>query len=318
MSELASGLTGIGKSPYPGKVASAQKHSYPVLHCRPPGKQVAPQLGNADERKADGTGDSLVIGDVHLESPHGGAVELSFAGDVDDEGGVDFGVLDHVAGDVRQQFGVEEVAGCASVHGHAEANRLGVGVGREKREAHAEWRDGKGCRGTRRMLSSRVVCVDHGDRGRGENHLGKVGLLMISVVVAAVVVVASVVVAVVVVASVVVAVVVVPSVVFAVVVVASVVVAVVVVSTVLLSALVAAAPVVVVALSLSTVTSLLVATVAAAVVLLLLTAVRIFVSRRFVESAPVAVPAAVSVSRRLIVLLKNITTFVTFLFGKGT
>ena len=103
-----------------------------MFYCRPPGKQVAPQVGNADERKADGTGDSLAIGDVDLESSHGGAVELSFAGDVDDEGGVDFGLLDHVAGDVRQQFGVEEVAGCASVHGHVEANRLGVGVGREK------------------------------------------------------------------------------------------------------------------------------------------------------------------------------------------
>ena len=103
------------------------------------------------------------------------------------------------------------VAGCAGVHGHVEANRLGVGVGREKREAHAGWRDEKGCRGTRRILSSRVVCVDHGGRGRGGNPLAKVGLLMISVVVVAVVVVASVVVAVVVVSSVVVAVVVVLS-----------------------------------------------------------------------------------------------------------
>ena len=63
---------------------------------------MAPQVGNADERKADGTGDPLAIGDVDLESPHGDAVELSSAGDVDDEGGVDFGVLDHVARDVRQ------------------------------------------------------------------------------------------------------------------------------------------------------------------------------------------------------------------------
>ena len=289
-------------------MTSAQKELLTVLHCRPPGKQVAPQVGNADEWKADGTGDSLAIGDVHLESPYDGAVELSFAGDVDDEGRVDFGVLDHVASDVRQQFGVEEVAGCAGVHGHVEANRLGVGVGREKRESHAGWRDGKSCCGTRRMLSSRVVWVDHGGRGRGGNHLAIVGLLMISVVAVAVVVVASVVVADVVVSSVVVAVVVV----------APVVVAVVVVSTVLLSALVAAAPVIVVALSLS-VTSLLVATVTAAVVLLLLTTVRNFVSRRFVESAPVAVPAAGSVSRRLLVILINITNtfFVTFLFAKS-
>ena len=48
---------------------------------------MAPQVGNADERKVDGTGISLAIGDVDLESPNGGAVELSFAGDVDDEGG---------------------------------------------------------------------------------------------------------------------------------------------------------------------------------------------------------------------------------------
>ena len=48
---------------------------------------MATQVGNADERKADGTGDSLAIGDVDLESPHGGAMELPFAGSVDDEGG---------------------------------------------------------------------------------------------------------------------------------------------------------------------------------------------------------------------------------------
>ena len=137
------------------------------------------------------------------------------------------------------------------------------------------------------MLSSRVVWVDHGGRGRGGNPLAKVGLLMISVVVVAVVVVASVVVAVVV------------------------------VSTVLLSALVSVAPVVVVALFLSMVTSLPVATVAAAVVLLLLTAVRIVVSRRFVDSAPVAALAAGSVSRRLLVLLETIAFFVTFVFAKG-
>ena len=174
------------------------------------------------------------------------------------------------------------MAGCAGVHSHVEVNWLGVDMGREKREAHAGWRDGKGCRGSRRMLFSRVVCFKHGGRGRGGNHLARVGPPMIFVVVVAVVVV--------------------PSVVVAVVVVASVVVADVVVSTVPLSALVTVAPVVVVALSLSTVTSLLVATVAVAVVLLLLMTVNIVVSRRFVESAPVAVPAAGSVSRRFLVV----------------
>ena len=168
------------------------------------------------------------------------------------------------------------------------------------------------------MLSGRVVCVDHGDRGRGGNHSAKVGLSMISVVVVAVVVVAFVVVAVVAVSSVVFADVAVFFVVVAVVMVAFVVVAVVVVSTVLLFALVAAAPVVFVAVSLSTVASLLVATVAAAVVLLLLTAVRIVVSRRSVESAPVAVLVAGSVSRRRIILLETISFLVTFLFAKGT
>ena len=48
---------------------------------------MATQVGNADERKADGTGDSSAIGDVDLESPHSGAMELCFAGDVDVYGG---------------------------------------------------------------------------------------------------------------------------------------------------------------------------------------------------------------------------------------
>ena len=156
VSQLASGLTGMWKVPISRQGDIGAKITpTPCLIAVPPENRWRPRLGTP--MKADGTGDSLAIVDVDLESPHGGAVELSFAGD-DDEEGVDFGVLDHVAGDVRQHFGVEEVAGCASVHGHVEANRLGVRVGREKREAHVGWRDGKGCRGTRRMLSSRVVC----------------------------------------------------------------------------------------------------------------------------------------------------------------
>ena len=69
---------------------------------------MTPQLGNADERKADGAQVAVLIGDGDLESSLGGAVELALTSDVDDERGVDLGILDHMLVQPWKQLAVEE------------------------------------------------------------------------------------------------------------------------------------------------------------------------------------------------------------------
>ena len=100
---------------------------------------MAPQVGNADERKADGTRIAVFVRDGDLESPLGGAVELPFSGDVDEERGVYLGVLDDALFQLRKQLTVEEVVGSASVDGHGEGWCRGGAVGDEG-EADSRWR----------------------------------------------------------------------------------------------------------------------------------------------------------------------------------
>ena len=69
--------------------------------------------GHADERKADGAGESVVIGDADLDRSHVGTSELSLSSNVNDERGVDLGARDHVVGDLRKEVGVHEVTRCA-------------------------------------------------------------------------------------------------------------------------------------------------------------------------------------------------------------
>lgn len=100
---------------------------------------MAPQVGNADERKADGARIAVLVGDGDLENPLGGAVELPLSGDVDQERGVYLGVLDHALFQLRKQLAVEEVVGSACVDGHGKDRCRGGAVGDEG-EADTRWR----------------------------------------------------------------------------------------------------------------------------------------------------------------------------------
>lgn len=69
---------------------------------RTPRKQVTPKLRDADERKADGALNVVLVEDGDLDGSFSGSVELPLTGDVDDERGIDLDVLNHAMDDLRQ------------------------------------------------------------------------------------------------------------------------------------------------------------------------------------------------------------------------
>ena len=110
-----------------------------------------------------------MVGDADVDDAHGGAVERSLAGDVDDERRLDLGVLDHVAADLGKKLGVDEVAAGARLDGHGEADWRWGGVHRryrlvrgglvrcEEGETHAGGRRGRSRGGPGRRGAVRVV-----------------------------------------------------------------------------------------------------------------------------------------------------------------
>ena len=84
-----------------------------------------------------------MAGDGDLDDIQSCAVESPLAGNVDNEGRLDLGVLDHVVANPGDQPGIDEVAAGARVDGHGEAECCWGGACRRYRLSRGGWCDAR-------------------------------------------------------------------------------------------------------------------------------------------------------------------------------